>query len=203
MIPADQARAERRSRARNASRVEILQAARRVAERSGARNLSLRGVAAEAGFAPAALYGYFRNKDELMLALAADDLSHIAHAMRDASSRHAGNGKFTAAAGAALELLAGTETLAAASGALASTGTENEVERLFTGRLISVLTALSMAAGNPAKSREAQADVVLIAAALTGLALLMRSGRIQALGFSVEELLARLNGHFCSDSSGA
>src|SRR5579872_1298280 len=42
-----------------ASRSAILEAARRVAARDGARDLSLRAVAAEAGFAPAALYGYF------------------------------------------------------------------------------------------------------------------------------------------------
>src|SRR6185437_15565047 len=128
MIPADRARSERRSRAHNTARREILQAARRVAERNGARNLSLRSVAAEAGFAPAALYSYFRNKDELMLALAADDLTSIAQAMREASSRHAENGRFTAAAGVALELLAGTETLAAASAAMASSvSAENEI----------------------------------------------------------------------------
>ena len=69
-----------------ASRTAILDAARRVAAREGARDLSLRGVAAEAGFAPAALYGYFRSKDELLLALAADDLSVLARAMREAAA---------------------------------------------------------------------------------------------------------------------
>ena len=71
---------ERRPRegGKQASRVAILDAARRVAARDGARDLSLRGVAAEAGFAPAALYGYFRNKDELLLALAAEDLTQLA-----------------------------------------------------------------------------------------------------------------------------
>ena len=59
-----------------ASRSSILEAARRVAARDGARDLSLRAVAAEAGFAPAGLYSYFRSKDELLLALAADDLTH-------------------------------------------------------------------------------------------------------------------------------
>jgi AcrR family transcriptional regulator len=66
------------------SRSAILEAARRVAVRDGARDLSLRAVAAEAGFAPAGLYGYFRSKDDLLLALAADDLSGLARAMRDA-----------------------------------------------------------------------------------------------------------------------
>ena len=67
-----------RRRSRQASRAAILEAARRVAVRDGARDMSLRGVAAEAGFAPAALYGYFRSKDELLLALAAEDLTQLA-----------------------------------------------------------------------------------------------------------------------------
>src|ERR1700679_1484678 len=69
------------------SRSQILEAARRVAARDGARDLSLRSVAAEAGFAPAGLYGYFRSKDELLLALAADDLTQLARAMREAGRR--------------------------------------------------------------------------------------------------------------------
>src|SRR6202044_1291773 len=113
---------------RQASRTAILDAARRVAARNGARDLSLRGVAAEAGFAPAALYGYFRNKDELLMALAADDLGQIARAMREA-------GAPAAASAAALALLKNTETIAAASGALANVS-GGETERLFNGRLI-------------------------------------------------------------------
>ncbi|HEY1961640.1 MAG TPA: TetR family transcriptional regulator, partial [Rhizomicrobium sp.] len=157
----ERVRAERRARARNHTRAEILAAARRVAEREGARNLSLRSAAAEAGFAPAALYVYFRNKDELMLALAADDLSSLAHAMREAVNRHAGNGSFSAAASAALHLLSNTETLAAATSAIAPEASGSEIERLFNGRLIAALTALSAAAGGPVHSREAQADTVL------------------------------------------
>src|SRR5471032_2319329 len=97
---------ERRPRdaSRQESRVAILDAARRVAARDGARDLSLRGVAAEAGFAPAALYGYFSSKDDLLLALAADDLTSLARAMR-------GTGGLAGAGAAALELLSGTETM--------------------------------------------------------------------------------------------
>src|SRR3954447_5694758 len=93
---------ERTSKA--ASRIAILEAARRVAAREGARDLSLRGVAAEAGFAPAALYGYFRSKDELLLALAAEDLTQLARVMK-------GSGNLAAAGAAALDLLRGAETM--------------------------------------------------------------------------------------------
>jgi AcrR family transcriptional regulator len=181
---------ERRQRdvSRAASRTAILDAARRVAAREGARDLSLRGVAAEAGFAPAALYGYFRNKDELLLALAADDLTALARAMRSA-------GGLAGAGAAALDLLSRTETIAAASAALPGAGGQ-DAERLFNGRLIAALKALSDAGGLPSNSRESQCDVVLVAAALAGLALLARSGRLEALGFTPQEMIARLDGRF-------
>src|ERR1051325_6767559 len=105
MAAVEQNRIQRRAHERSATRADILQAARRLAQREGARSLSLRGVAAEAGFAPAALYGYFRGKDELMLALAAEDLSHVARAMRDAAAPERASGRLAVAAAAALELL--------------------------------------------------------------------------------------------------
>ena len=181
---------ERRQRdvSRAASRVAILEAARRVATRDGARDMSLRGVAAEAGFAPAALYGYFNSKDDLLLALAADDLTSLARAMR-------GTGGLAGAGTAALDLLRGAETMAAASAALPGAG-GGDAERLFNGRLIAALKALSDASGMPSDSRESQCDVVLVAASLAGLALLARSGRLEALGFSSDEMIARLDARF-------
>lgn len=192
-------RSERRTRQRDTSRKGILDAARRVAARDGARNLSLRSVATEAGFAPAALYVYFRDKDELLLALAADDLTSVAHAMRDASRGGENGRSFAAAAATALDLLADTETLAAAWGAIAPEANDSDTGRLFNGRFIAALTALSAAAGEPARTRESQADVVLMAAALAGLALFVRSGRLEALGFSEDELLARLQNRLANN----
>src|SRR6185295_9232746 len=95
---------QRRALAHAATRTGILDAARRVAARGDARDLSLRHVAAEAGFAPAALYGYFANKDELLLALAADDLTNLARTMREAGAARSGEGRLAATAAAALAL---------------------------------------------------------------------------------------------------
>jgi AcrR family transcriptional regulator len=190
----EQHRETRRSRAHAATRAAILGAARRVAARDGARDLSLRSVAAEAGYAPAALYGYFAGKDELLLALAADDLSALTRAMRD-EMQIQGGGKLRAAAAIALDHLENTETFAAVSSALPSHAGSGEAERLFNGRLIAALTALSEAMGG-GRTREGQSDVVLIGAVLAGLALLARSGRLAALGFGHEELLARLEARF-------
>lgn len=176
-----------------ASRSAILEAARRVAARDGARDLSLRAVAAEAGFAPAALYGYFRGKDDLLLALAAEDLAVLARAIREA-------GALGPAAAAALSLLGNNETIAAASAALPREGKGSDAERLFNGRMIAALRALSEASGLPSDNRQSQCDVVLVAASLAGLALLRRSGRLHALGFQAEEILARLSSRFAKVS---
>jgi AcrR family transcriptional regulator len=173
-------------------------AARRLAEREGARNLSLRGVATEAGFAPAALYVYFRNRDELLLALAADDLSKIAQAMRLANGATSVQERLSGAAKSALDRLIRSETLAAASHAFTPEARGTEVERAFNGRLIATLTALQAATGADLHSRRSQMDAVLLGATLSGLALFARSGRLEALGFSVEELLARLTEPFSS-----
>ena len=189
-------RSERRAQTRSAARASILESARRVAARDGARHLSLRSVAAEAGFAPAALYGYFGSKDELLLALAAEDLATLSRAMRDAVASGNGEGKLAAASVAALTLLRDNETMAAAQSALPMTAGTGEAERLFNGRMIAVLKVLSEATGKRADSREGQCDVVLVASALTGLAMLARSGRLAALGFTPEEILARLDAHF-------
>lgn len=189
-------RSERRAREHSATKAAILEAARRVAARDGARDLSLRGVAAEAGFAPAALYSYFTGKDELLLALAAEDLSGLARAMRGAAALYPGKGKLAAAAAAALELLRDTETIAAGSAALPPSAGSGEAERLFNGRMIAVLKVLSDVSGQTSDSREAQCDVLLVAAALSGLALIARAGRLDALGFSADEILARLETRF-------
>ncbi len=189
-------RNERRAREHSATRASILEAARRVAARDGAREMSLRGVAAEAGFAPAALYGYFASKDELLLALAAEDLSSLARVMRGAAAGCEGKGKLAAVSSAALSLLRTTETIAAASQALPANAGTGDAERLFNGRLIAALNVLSDAAGHKTDSREAQCDVLLAAATLSGLALLARAGRLEALGFTAEEVVERLEARF-------
>ncbi len=124
----------------------------------------------------------------MLLALAADDLSGLARAMRQSGSD--GTSRFRATAMAALDHLRKTETIIAA--ALPSQAGCSDAERLFNGRLIAALKILSDARGAALGDRESQAEVVLLAAALTGLAVLSRSGRLAALGFTAEETIAAL-----------
>ena len=67
---------------RNSTRQAILDAARRLAAQDGAETITLSRVAAEAGFAPPAVYAYFVSKDDLHLAVVADDLEKLARVMR-------------------------------------------------------------------------------------------------------------------------
>jgi hypothetical protein len=85
--------------------------------------------------------------------------------------------------------------MAAASAALPGVQ-GGDAERLFNGRLIAALKALSDASGVSATGRQGQCDVLLLAAALSGLAMFSRSGRLDALGFTPEEMIARLDSRF-------
>lgn len=188
-------RVERRTRQRAANRGAILDAARRVASREGAVALSLRAVAAEAGYAPASVYEYFRNRAELVLALAAEDLGQVVRSLRESGGTQLG------AARAMLESLKQSGALPAAVATLESGSAPPEAERLFNGRLIAALTALSEAAGRaPLNSRDDQADIVLLAASVIGLAVLARAGRLKALGFDEQELIARLDRRFSASA---
>jgi AcrR family transcriptional regulator len=71
-----------RASKKSAARSAMLEAARRLAARSGVADLTLVAVAEEAGFAPPTVYGQFRSKDELLLAVVADDLAAMASLMR-------------------------------------------------------------------------------------------------------------------------
>jgi AcrR family transcriptional regulator len=58
---------------RLARRNELIDAAWRCAARSGFRDLTVDDVCAEAGVSKGAFYGYFKQKDELLIALLDDD----------------------------------------------------------------------------------------------------------------------------------
>ncbi|HEX3484851.1 MAG TPA: helix-turn-helix domain-containing protein [Micropepsaceae bacterium] len=184
-------RTERRTRQRAANRSAILEAARRVTAREGTGELSLRAVAGEAGYAPASVYEYFRNRAELVLALAAEDMGGLARSLREPAP-----GTLAQAAKTALDAMRGSGALPAAIATLEGGDAPPEAERLFNGKLIAALTAFAEAAGRTPKTREEQADVLLAAATVTGLAVLARAGRLKTLGLEENALLERLDKRF-------
>lgn len=82
-MPEAEAAAQSRLSRQSAVRSAILEAGRRFALREGSSNMSLSSVAAEAGLNPSTVFGLFRNKDDLLLAIVAEDLTMVAAAMRD------------------------------------------------------------------------------------------------------------------------
>jgi len=59
------------------ARAEIVAAGRVELLEAGPENLSLRAVARRAGYAPSALYNHFRDRDELIVALAMDSVGEL------------------------------------------------------------------------------------------------------------------------------
>jgi AcrR family transcriptional regulator len=70
-------RLSRRDRRRLTTRAEILAAARELLLEVGPEALSLRQVARRADFSPAALYGYFSSRDEIVASLFAESFERL------------------------------------------------------------------------------------------------------------------------------
>jgi TPR repeat protein len=73
-----------RSWGHNAIRLAILAAARRIVACEGPDAVTLSRAADEAGFARATVYGHFRNKEELLVSVIADDMATLGRMMREA-----------------------------------------------------------------------------------------------------------------------
>jgi AcrR family transcriptional regulator len=69
-------------RRRRPARRAMLEAARRILVRDGSDELSPEAVIKETGYSPEIVYAYFCNKDELLLSIAADELSALSRAAR-------------------------------------------------------------------------------------------------------------------------
>ena len=68
---------ERKEREREQRRSDILNAARTVFALSGLQGASMDKIAAQAELAKGTLYLYYRNRDEMLLALMAEDLENL------------------------------------------------------------------------------------------------------------------------------
>ena len=88
-----------RQRRREATRDEILEAARRLLVQSGLEQVTLRGIAAELGMTAPALYRYFASREALLESLIDtlyDELADILLAVRDADARGTLKAQFVA-----------------------------------------------------------------------------------------------------------
>ncbi|MAM95765.1 TetR/AcrR family transcriptional regulator [Parvibaculum sp.] len=192
--PAGKPAEKRREDLRGHKRSSILAAARRVCGQHGPEALTIRAVAAEAGYAPGAVYSYFSGIDELAIALAAEELGHLARRMREAAERaNSPQAALEAAAQEALNAATGNAPHLRLAGRLFSAeGLPSGLDRSVTGRVIAILEALGgpLRAATGLEGADAHREILCLAAFLIGLHALDASGRLAPLGFSAESLLA-------------
>lgn len=197
------AEVSRRTKLQDFKRAEILGAAARLLEVAAEGGFSLRAIAKEAGYSPAALYAHFESIDGLMVALAGDGSAALSRALKTAdaeSTRAAPEARLHALIEAACEAAEKTPLEAALLAALldpARRNADRALARQFNGRLIATLTALGAAIPDEGVSREARAEAgVALACAVLGLVLFERSGLLSDLGLTRTALIAALASRF-------
>lgn len=176
----------------------ILDAARRVFEAKGLEAASLRTIAAEAGYTPAALYFHFDSKEALYAEVLQASLDRLIETVNDAVSKAgAPAGRLKAAALAFYQFYADNPRdldlgFYLFRGGMKPRGLGRERNRELNAALAAALQPIGAAAGElgapPAKAGLLIADTFAHA---TGLLLLAHTGRIRMFGASAQELMER------------
>lgn len=153
--------------------------------RDGAKAMTVRAVAAEAGYVPGAVYFYFHSKAAIISELAVQELSTLTKQLRTTSSRDAAERAATAA-----EAFASAHTIF-------QLDTEHRVspgsERALMGRLITLFQTVSEPLDlEHLPPEQAQARALGLSSAAIGLATLARTGRLDKLGVTVGQTLREI-----------
>ena len=182
-LPSDRRREDRREASHANKRAEILAAARRVFARDGAKGLTIRAVATEAGYVPGAVYFYFHSKASILSELAVTELTGLTKQLRLVSPKHAAE-----RAAAAAEAFATAHAIFTLD--VDNQGVNPSAERVLLGRLISLFQTVSEPLeldGLP--QEQAQARALGLSAAAIGLATLARMGKLDKLGVTTAATL--------------
>jgi len=182
-LPTNRRREDRREASHANKRIEILDAARRVYARDGAKGLTIRAVASEAGYVPGAVYFYFHSKAAILSELAVGELTGLTKQLRLTSSRDAAE-----RAAAAAEAFAAAHAVFTLD--VDNQGTNPGSERVLLGRLISLFQTVSEPLeldGLPAE--QAHARALGLSASAIGLATLARMGKLDKLGVTAAATL--------------
>jgi AcrR family transcriptional regulator len=191
-------RAERAQAVSDLKRSLILDAARKVFDKVGLEGASLRAIAAEAGYTPAALYFHFDSKEAIYAEALQISLEHLKRAVDHAvirSSdprerlRKAALAFFSFYAENPQELDLGFYLF---RGGMKPKGLGRKRNEELNASLAASLHPIAEAAqALGASAREAQLLTVEMFAHAAGLLLLAHTGRIRMFGFSASALMAR------------
>jgi AcrR family transcriptional regulator len=193
---------ERRSIRRTAvgelKRGLILDAARRVFETEGLDGASLRAIAAQAGYTPAALYFHFPSKEAIYAELLEESLARLGEAVRSAAAAASGPADRLRAASLAFfgfyaahprDLDLGFYLF---RGGMKPAGLGRERDERLNAALAAALSEIARAARDLGATPQA-ADLLMVDAFAhaAGLLLLAHTGRLRMFGASAQALMER------------
>jgi AcrR family transcriptional regulator len=186
----------RRQAATEAKRERILDAARQIFEADGLEAASLRGIAAAAGYTPAALYFHFDSKEALYAEVLAASVERLAEAIGTAASKTDEPGaRLSAAALAFFDFYAENPRdldlgFYLFRGGMRPKGVGRERDKALNAALAAALAPIGEAArALGADETTANLAVADLFAHATGLLLLAHTGRIRMFGASARELM--------------
>ena len=190
--------AGRRRAVRELKRELILTAARAVFERAGLEGASLRAIAAEAGYTPAAMYFHFESKEAIYAAALEGSLATLRDAV-EAAVRDAATpaDRFRAAALAFFRFYAENPRdldlgFHLFRGGMRPHGLGRARDRALNAALAATLQPIAEAAeALGADADEAMLLTVEMFAHASGLLLLAHTGRIRMFGVSAPQLMER------------
>ena len=79
---------ERKERDKELRRHQIMDAAKMVYSKKGSSSATIENIAEEAGFSPATIYLYFKNKDELSASLSLQMLNDLVEKIKNISNQN-------------------------------------------------------------------------------------------------------------------
>lgn len=192
------AQARRREAVTQHKRELILQAARSVFEREGLEGASLRLIAREAGYTPAALYFHFDSKEAIYAELLGQSLACLEESVRTAAMAEGKpRAKLKAAAMAFYRFYAENPRdldlgFYLFRGGMKPAGLGKERDDVLNAALTSALAPLLAAARDAGASEgKAQEFMVNCFAHATGLLLLLHTGRMRMFNVAPERLMER------------
>lgn len=185
-------RARRQADGQEARASLIRDAARDILGETGISGLTMRAVAARAGYTAGSVYSYFASKEALLASLAVDEIDQLGKAMRVEP-----DSDLAAKAGQCVKTLRRVVPLLTAA---RRGDVPPDMERALTGRILVILRQLdeSVADGGlRANGTHTQAlDTIALWSALVGVAQLSGSGRFSSLEVKEEDVTEALIARF-------
>lgn len=189
-------RQDRRQAVSEHKRALILDAARAVFEAEGLEGASLRAIAAQAGYTPAALYFHFDSKEAIYAEVLRVSLARLGQAVDDAVASAGGaRDRLEAAATSFFRFYAENPRdldlgFYLFRGGMKPAGLGAARDEALNAALAEALRPISTAALELGASRdEARLLTVEVFAHATGLLLLLHTGRIRMFGASAPDLM--------------